>query len=90
MMAASDAVLVTSGTATLETLLFKRPMVVAYKMAWLTYQLAKCLVKLDYISLPNLLAKKRLVPEFIQDKVKPEVMGEALLNFLNDSAKLMP
>lgn len=87
VMAAADAVLVTSGTATLETMLFKRPMAVAYKMSGLTFQIAKRVVKLKYISLPNLLADECLVPEFIQDTVQPEKMGEALLDFLNHPTK---
>lgn len=81
-MAAADCVLVTSGTATLETLLFKRPMVVAYKMAPLTFHLARYLVKLPFISLPNLLTQECLVPEFIQQAVQPEPMCECLLDYL--------
>ncbi|HWS04069.1 MAG TPA: lipid-A-disaccharide synthase, partial [Gammaproteobacteria bacterium] len=68
-MAASDAVLLASGTATLEALLLKRPMVVAYRLARLTYWLARWLVHLPYFSLPNLLAERALVPEFLQDEV---------------------
>lgn len=87
VLAAADVVLVTSGTATLETLLFKRPMVVAYKMSGLTYQIAKRIVKLKYISLPNLLADENLVPEFIQQNANPENMSNALLDFLNHPEK---
>ncbi len=88
VMAAADIVLVTSGTATLETMLFKRPMVVAYRMANLTFKLARHLVKLKYISLPNLLADDRLVPEFIQDEATPENLGNALLNYLDHPEKM--
>jgi lipid-A-disaccharide synthase len=88
VMCAADVVLVTSGTATLETMLFKRPMVVAYKMSWMTYQLAKYLVKISYMSLPNLLANESLVPEFIQDKANPEALSRELLNFLNHPEKI--
>ena len=80
-LAASDAVLVASGTATLETALVKRPMVVAYRVApltaWLVRQLK--LVKTDFFSHPNLLAGRPLVPEFFQEQVQPEVLGPAVL-----------
>jgi lipid-A-disaccharide synthase len=82
VMAAADVVLVASGTATLETLLFKKPMVIAYKMANLTYQIARHLVKIPYIGLPNLLANEPLVPEFIQDQVTPDNLALALLDYL--------
>lgn len=84
VMAASDAVLLASGTATLEALLHKRPMVVAYRLAPLTYWVAKRMVKLPYFSLPNLLAGQALIPEFIQDAATPEALGAALLQCLDD------
>jgi lipid-A-disaccharide synthase len=83
VMAAADVVLVTSGTATLETMLFKRPMVIAYRMANMTYQIARHLVKIPFIGLPNLLANQSLVPEFIQDAAQPDILAAALLDFLN-------
>ncbi len=86
VMAASDAVLLASGTATLEALMLKRPMVVAYRLAPLTFWLAKWLVKLPHFALPNLLAERRLVPEFIQDEATPEALGAALLQCLDDTA----
>jgi lipid-A-disaccharide synthase len=87
VMAASDAILVTSGTATLEAMLFKRPMVIAYRMANLTYQIARHLVKLPHIGLPNLLANERLVPEFVQDAAEPVSMAKALLDFIDHPEK---
>lgn len=81
-IAAADAVLLASGTATLETMLLKKPMVVAYRMSALTYFLAKKLIKTSYISLPNLLANKMLVPEFIQEHATVENLGTALLKYL--------
>ena len=72
VMAASDCLLTASGTVTLEAALIKRPMVITYRFNWITYQMAKWLVKLDYFSLPNLLANKALVPELLQDEVVPE------------------
>ncbi len=70
VMAASDCLLTASGTVTLEAALIKRPMVICYKFNLLTYYLAKLLVKLQWFSLPNLLANKSLVPELLQDEVE--------------------
>jgi lipid-A-disaccharide synthase len=83
-LAASDAVLVTSGTATLETALVKRPMVVAYRVAPLTSWLLRGmkLVKSEFFSQPNLLAGRALVPEFFQEQVRPDVLGPAVLEQL--------
>ncbi len=83
-MAASDAVLMASGTATLEAMLLKRPMVVAYRLARLTYWLARLLVKLPFFALPNLLAGRPLAPEFLQDAATPEALGKAVLQSLDD------
>ena len=69
VMAASDCLLTASGTVTLEAALIKRPMVICYKFNLITYWLAKWLVKLQWFSLPNLLANKTLVPELLQDEV---------------------
>lgn len=83
VMAAADALLVASGTVTLEATLVKRPMVVAYKMAPLTFKIASRLVKIPYIALPNLLAGRQLVPEYIQDQATPEQLGSALMRYLD-------
>lgn len=85
-MAAANAVLMASGTATLECMLLKRPMVVAYRLSPLTYRLARLLVNTPYYSLPNLLADRPLVKEFIQDDVTPEALGGEILRLLNDPA----
>ncbi|MNP36908.1 Lipid-A-disaccharide synthase [compost metagenome] len=83
-LAACDAVLIASGTATLEALLYKRPMVVAYKVAPLTYRILKRLVKSPYVSLPNLLAKRLLVPELLQDAATPDALAHAVAPLLDD------
>ncbi|OQW92838.1 MAG: lipid-A-disaccharide synthase [Beggiatoa sp. IS2] len=81
-MAAADVILTASGTATLEAMLLKRPMVVAYRLATLTYWLAKRLVHTPYFALPNLLAQEKRVPEFLQDQVTAEQLGTAVLHWL--------
>jgi len=72
VMAACDALMLTSGTVTLEALLIKRPMVVAYRFTWLSYQVIKRMFKAAYFSLPNLLAQRALVPELRQNEVTAE------------------
>ncbi|AEA67252.1 MULTISPECIES: lipid-A-disaccharide synthase [Pseudomonas] len=77
-LAACDAVLIASGTATLEALLYKRPMVVAYRLAPLTFWILKRMVKSPYVSLPNLLAQRLLVPELLQDDATAEALATTL------------
>lgn len=86
VITAADAVLTASGTATLETLLLGRRMVVAHRIAPLTYWLVRRLgvARLPNFSLPNLLAGERIVPEFVQDRVAPDVLGPALLDVMRD------
>ncbi|MCQ3829528.1 lipid-A-disaccharide synthase [Microbulbifer elongatus] len=83
-LAASDAVLIASGTATLETMLMNKPMVVAYKMATLSYAIFSRMLHTPWVSLPNLLAQKELVPEILQDDATPEALGAAVLNYFHD------
>lgn len=86
-MVASDAALLASGTAALECMLAKCPMVVGYRMKPFTFWLAKRLVKTDYVSLPNLLAGRELVKELLQDECEPIALATALLPLLDDSAE---
>ncbi|MFB4390932.1 MULTISPECIES: lipid-A-disaccharide synthase [unclassified Pseudomonas] len=86
-LAACDAVLIASGTATLEALLYKRPMVVAYRLAGLTYWILKRMVKSPYVSLPNLLAQRVLVPELLQDAATPEALARTLAPLVADGSE---
>jgi len=83
-LAACNAVLIASGTATLEALLYKRPMVVAYSVAPLTFWILKRLVKSPYVALPNLLAQRLLVPELLQDAATPDAMAQLLSALLDN------
>ena len=85
-LVASDAVLIASGTATLEAMLCRTPMVVAYRMAGLTYAIISRLLRTPYVSLPNLMANDALVPEIFQDRVKAQVLGPLIMRTLDDRA----
>jgi lipid-A-disaccharide synthase len=84
VMEASDVVLLASGTATLEAMLLKKPMVVGYRLSNFSYKLLSRLVKVPWVALPNLLAKKELVPELLQDDATPEALGAAVLERLEN------
>jgi lipid-A-disaccharide synthase len=73
---AADLVWTASGTATLETALLLKPMVIIYRLSWLTYWLARLLVRVKYIGMVNLIAGERVVPELIQSNLKPEGIVE--------------
>lgn len=85
VMIAADAVLLASGTATLEAMLCKKPMVVAYKMSKMTHMIMKRLYKPEFFSLPNILANKELVPELLQEDVNPQNMATKLQAMLDSS-----
>jgi lipid-A-disaccharide synthase len=82
MMAACTAVIAASGTVTLELAILRVPMVVAYKLSPLTYQIARLMIKLDYFSLPNLIADKKAVPELLQGEVTAERLAQELAELL--------
>jgi len=82
-MAAADVVMVASGTATLEALLLKRPMVVAYRVSPITARLLRPLLRVEQFALPNLLAGRALVPELIQDDARPEALMTETLRLLD-------
>ncbi|MFQ5551963.1 MAG: lipid-A-disaccharide synthase, partial [Gemmatimonadales bacterium] len=83
-IAAADAVLLASGTASLEALLLKRPMVITYRLGRLSWWIARMVVKVPFSGLPNLLAGRAVVPELLQDDARPEKLGAALLEFLEN------
>ncbi len=84
VMAAADVLLLASGTVALEALLLKKPMVVAYRLAPLTFKILSWLVKTPWISLPNLLAQKLLVPELLQEQATPETLSAAVMNYFDN------
>lgn len=86
-IAASDAVLVASGTATLEVALFKKPMVIAYKIMWASWQIMRHMGYLPWIGLPNILAREYLVPELLQDDATPQALADAMWAQLHDTAR---
>ncbi|MEH6766606.1 MULTISPECIES: lipid-A-disaccharide synthase [unclassified Psychrobacter] len=85
-MAASDIVMLASGTATLEAMLLERPMVVVYQLNQLTYQIAKRLVKVPYVALPNILANAPIVPELIQEQASGDNICRTVMRLLQPRA----
>jgi lipid-A-disaccharide synthase len=85
-LAAADVALVASGTATLEAALFKVPMVIAYRMSWISWQLMKRMAYQPWVGLPNILAGEFVVPEFLQDKATPQNMSAAMIELLENKA----
>ena len=86
VMHCCDAIIITSGTATLETALIGTPMVIIYKFSALSFAIAKRLIKVDYIGLCNLLARKAIVPELIQHQVTAERIVTEINKYLDDTA----
>lgn len=85
---AADVVIVASGTATLETALLKKPMVITYRMPWLSWQILKRMNYLPYVGLPNVLANRFVVPELLQKDATPEKLAEATLKLVGDKQLL--
>ena len=83
VLEASDVLLLASGTITLEAMLFKKPMVVAYKLNQLSYWLVRYLSYIDHAALPNILAGRELVPECLQSECEPDIMSRELENWLH-------
>jgi lipid-A-disaccharide synthase len=85
-LAACDVTLIASGTATLEAALFKRPMVIAYKMHWISAQIMKRMNYQPWVGLPNILLREFAVPEFLQGAATPDKLAEAAFAWLDDPA----
>ena len=83
-MTAADVVVLASGTTALEAMLLKKPMVVSYKAAWLTFKIIWSMLKVPYVALPNLLAGRELVPELLQENATPEAIASATLRYFDD------
>jgi len=88
VLESSDVVLIASGTATLQAALWKKPMVISYKVPWLTAQIMKRQGYLPYVGLPNILCGEFVVPELLQDDATPEKLSKALQDWLNNPAKV--
>jgi lipid-A-disaccharide synthase len=86
-LAACDVTLIASGTATLEAALFKKPMVIAYNMHWISWQMMKRKKLQPWVGLPNILAQEFCVPELLQDQATPENMAIAVLDWLRSPEK---
>jgi lipid-A-disaccharide synthase len=87
-LAACDVTLIASGTATLEAALFKRPMVIAYNMHWLSWQMMKRKKLQPWVGLPNILCRNFVVPEFLQDAATPQALAQAVLDWLAQPDKI--
>jgi lipid-A-disaccharide synthase len=88
VLAACDVTLIASGTATLEAALFKRPMVIAYNMHWLSWQIMRRKMLQPWVGLPNILCGKFVVPELLQDAATPSAMADAVLAWLDQPQRI--
>jgi lipid-A-disaccharide synthase len=88
VLEAADVVLIASGTATLQAALWKKPMVISYKVPWLTAQIMKRQGYLPYVGLPNILCSEFIVPELLQNDATPEKLAQALIDWLNHPNKV--
>ena len=88
-LAACDVTLIASGTATLEAALFKRPMVIAYNMPWLSWQIMKGKKLQPWVGLPNILARDFVVPELLQEAATPPALAAAVGDWLDNPAKVV-
>ena len=76
--------IIASGSATLEAAYFRLPFLLIYKVSWLTYLVGRLVVKVKYLGMPNVLADKEIVPEFIQHRARPKDLAKAVVRLLDD------
>ena len=88
-LAASDVTLIASGTATLEAALFKRPMVIAYNMSWMSWQIMRRKKLQPWVGLPNILCDDFVVPELLQDAATPDALAAAVLKWFDEPEKIV-
>lgn len=88
VLAACDVTLIASGTATLEAALFKRPMVIAYNMNWISWQIMRRKRLQPWVGLPNILCGEFVVPELLQDEANPQALARAVLEWLDTPARV--
>ena len=86
-IANSDLVLVASGTATLEAAILNTPMIIIYKVSFATWLYARCVIKIPFIGLANVVAQKQIVPEFVQYQAKPELIAKEAMDILTNKTK---
>ena len=84
MMQRAFVGIVASGSATLEAAYFRLPFVLVYKVSWLTYLAGRLLVRVKYLGMPNVLAEKEVVPEFIQHRAQPRALAQAVSRLLDE------
>jgi lipid-A-disaccharide synthase len=85
-MQRAGAGMVASGTATLEAAFFRLPFVLVYKVSWPTYLAARLVIRTNYLGMPNVLAGREIVPEFLQHEARPSAVARAVLHLMNDPA----
>ena len=84
----ADVIILASGTASLEAMLLKKPMIVTYKLSWPTYFIVKLLAKIPYVALPNILAGENIVPECLQSKCRPDFLASELDKLINSEKNI--
>jgi len=85
-MQRASAGMVASGTATLESAYFRMPFVLVYKVSWPTYFAARLVIRTKFLGMPNVLADREIVPEFLQHEARPKAIAASTLKLLNDPA----
>jgi lipid-A-disaccharide synthase len=85
LMQRANAGMVASGTATLESTFYRLPFVLIYKVSWFTYVPGRMLIRVNYLGMPNILAGREIIPEFIQHEAKPQSIADAVWSLYSNS-----